>query len=69
MFPDDSWEVEHHGLDEEEENDPLIIFVIGHFFSFRRSQTWMGLVLTNILGIANTICITRYTRSKTNMIE
>ena len=29
MLPEESREVEHDALDEEEEDDPLVIFVIG----------------------------------------
>ena len=52
VLPEQSREVEHDALDEEEEDDPLVIFVIGQTLAWPGgSDPWVRLLYSLIMKI------------------
>ena len=50
MFPDDSGKVEHGGLEEENEDHPLVILVVDHLLPrFDRCYTRMWMISSNLV--------------------
>ena len=52
MFPEESRQIKHDSLNEEEEDDPLVIFVIGQTLA-RAGGSDTGVRLLDSLKIAN----------------
>ena len=69
MLPDESGEVEHDRLEEEEEDDPLIVAVMVEFFIMRSLDPGVRLVETNTVGNTHTIHITGHSTSGNNIVN